>query len=63
MKNFKLIKHPSGIYCLKRVKRFYYKKAVSFWLVVFLFLQMIAGVLFFPPVREAEAGATMENMV
>ena len=39
------------------------KPAVSFWLVIFLLLQMIAGVLFFPPVREAEAGAAMENMV
>ena len=32
------------------------KPAISSWLVIFLLLQMIAGVLFYPPIREAEAG-------
>ena len=31
------------------------KPAISSWLVIFLLLQMIAGVLFFPSIQEAQA--------
>ena len=31
------------------------KPAISSWLVIFLLLQMIAGVLFLPPIQEAQA--------
>ena len=45
---------------IKFVIRRTLKPTLSFWLVIFLLLQMIAGVLFFPPIKEARANPDPE---
>ena len=61
MPKFKLTKHPSGIYSLKRVKKFNEQKLFSAVLCLFLIFGLIAGIFSpfsFPhlsKIREAQA--------